>query len=90
MTAKSAKMRKFLTREEVRPAAMYLATTNLGFNGPKSADFADVERAWLACQNAHAAEGVSVYDEFQYWRALILDGDAYCAEEWERFKSTGR
>jgi len=48
-------------------AAKFLATSNLGQPEPRSADPAEVNRAWAECRMAHEAEGIDVTEEYDSW-----------------------
>jgi hypothetical protein len=78
---------EFLPPAERILAAKFLATSNLGQPEPRSADPAEVNRAWAECRMAHEAEGIDVTDEYRSWLRDVERGDAYCAEAWTELKA---
>lgn len=71
-------------------AAKFLATSNLGQPEPRSADPAEVNRAWRECREAHAAEGIDVTEEYDGWLADLERGDAFAHEEWRKLQARGK
>ena len=71
-------------------AAKFLATSNLGQPEPRSADPAEVNRAWAECRMAHGAEGIDVTEEYDAWLANLERGDAFSVEAWRKFQARGK
>ena len=84
---KRKKAPDFLPPEERKLAAMFLATSNLGQPEPRSADPAEVKRAWAECRMAHECEGIDVTEEYESWLADLERGDAFCAEQWRKLQA---
>jgi len=71
-------------------AAKFLATSNLGQPEPRSADPAEVNRAWAECRMAHEAEGIDVTEEYDSWLADLERGDAFSVEAWRKLQARGK
>jgi len=84
---KRAKQPVFIPEAERDLAAKWLATSNLGQPEAETADPEAILRAWEACVRAHGDEGIDVMPEFRGWKRDIAAGDAFCAEEWGKFKA---
>ena len=87
MASKRKKAAEFLPPAERILAAKFLATSNLGQPEPRSADPAEVNRAWRECREAHAAEGIDVTEEFDSWLADLERGDAFSVEAWRKLQA---
>lgn len=90
MASKRRKAPEYLPPAERILAAKFLATSNLGQPEPRSADPAEVNRAWAECRMAHEAEGIDVTEEYDSWLADLERGDVFAAGEWRKLQARGK
>jgi len=76
--AKPAKL-PALSATAVQYGAMYLATSNLGFETDTKGP-GEVTAAWRRCKQAHDCDNVDCLPELQEWAALLRKGDKYSVE----------